>query len=115
MVGGSSLVNLARTENLQGKKSELFGMSAEKNLSEYEVRIMENLRNEAIELVTTIPEKYLPSVIGLMKSFENISEEQPKPKKKIDFSKYMNKGERIFKSTEEIDEYIKESRRERKF
>lgn len=93
----------------------MFGMSAEKNLSEYEVRIMENLRNEAIELVTTIPEKYLPSVIGLMKSFENISEEQPKPKKRIDFSKYMNKGERIFKSTEEIDEYIKESRRERKF
>ena len=74
---------------------------------------MENLRNEAIELAATIPEKYLPSVIVLMKSFENIIDEPPKPKEKIDFSKYMNKGERMFKSTEEIDEFIKESRRER--
>ena len=74
---------------------------------------MENLRNEAIELAATIPEKYLPSIIGLMKSFGEISDEPPKSKGKIDFSKYMNKGERMFKSTEEIDEYIKESRRER--
>ena len=76
---------------------------------------MQDLRNEAIELAATIPEKYLPSVIGLMKSFENISDEPPQPKKKIDFSKYMNQGERMFKSTEEIDEFIKESRREREF
>ena len=76
---------------------------------------MENLRNEAIELVAAMPEKYLPSIIGLMKSFENIPDENPKPKKKIDFSKYMNKGKRMFGSTEEIDEYIKESRIEREF
>ena len=74
---------------------------------------MWSLRNEAIELAANIPEKYLPSVIGLMKSFENISDEEPAPKKKIDFRKYMNKGKRMFESTEEIDEYIKESRRER--
>ena len=74
---------------------------------------MLSLRNEAIELASNIPEKYLPSVIGLMKSFEKISDEEPAPKKKIDFRKYMNKGEKLFNSTEEIDEYIKESRRER--
>ena len=76
---------------------------------------MENLRNEAIELAATIPEKYLPSIVGLMKSFESIAEESPKPQKKVDFKKYMNKGERMFKSTEEIDAYIEESRREREF
>lgn len=64
---------------------------------------MENLRNEAIELAATIPEKYLPSVIVLMKSFENITDEPPKPKEKIDFSKYMNQGERMFKSAEELE------------
>lgn len=30
---------------------------------------MEALRTEAIELAATIPEKYLPSIIGLMRSF----------------------------------------------
>lgn len=74
---------------------------------------MENLRNEAVELAANLPEKYLPSIIGLMKSFEKISDETPEPKKKLDFRKYMNQGERMFKSTEEIDEYMKESRRER--
>lgn len=74
---------------------------------------MENLRNEAIELAANLPEKYLPSIIGLMKSFEKISEEKPLPNKKIDFRKYMNQGERLFQSTEEIDNYIRESRRER--
>lgn len=74
---------------------------------------MLSLRNEAIELAANIPEKYLPSVIGLMKSFENISDEPEQPKKKIDFRKYMNKGKRMFESTEEIDEHMRESRRER--
>ena len=74
---------------------------------------MENLRNEAIELASNLPEKYLPSIIGLMKSFEEIPEVEISDTKKIDFRKYMNQGERLFKSTEEIDKYIKESRRER--
>ena len=75
---------------------------------------MLSLRNEAIERVENLPEKYLPSIIGLMKSFEEISDEEPAPKKKnLDLSKYVNKGEKLFQSTEEIDEYIKESRRER--
>ena len=77
---------------------------------------MLDLRNEAIELASTIPEKYLPSVVGLMQSLKYVSDSDlktQKPKKKIDFTKYMNKGERMFKSTEEIDEYIRESRRER--
>jgi len=75
---------------------------------------METLREEAIELVSTLPEKYLPSVIGLMESLKYLPEdESPAPKKKIDFSKYMNQGERMFKSTEEIDEFMKEARRER--
>ena len=77
------------------------------------MRKLENLRNEAIELAANLPEKYLPSVICLMKSFENITEEKISEPKKIDFRKYMNQGERLFKDTEEIDEYIKESRRER--
>ena len=79
---------------------------------------MLDLRNEAIELASTIPEKYLPSVVGLMQSLKYVSDSDPqtqKPKKKIDFTKYMNKGERMFKSTEEIDEYIMESHREREF
>lgn len=75
---------------------------------------METLREEAIELVSTLPEKYLPSVIGLMEGLKYLPEdESPAPKKKIDFSKYMNQGERMFKSTEEIDEFMKEARRER--
>ena len=74
---------------------------------------MLDLRNEAIELAATIPEKYLPSVIVLMKSFENITDEQPKPKKKLDLTQYMNHGKRMFKDANEVDEYIKESRRER--
>lgn len=75
---------------------------------------MGTLREEAIELVSTLPEKYLPSVIGLMESLKYLPEdESPAPKKKIDFSKYMNQGERMFKSTEEIDEFMKEARRER--
>ena len=77
---------------------------------------MLDLRNEAIELASTIPEKYLPSVVGLMQSLKYVSDsEQPKKKKKLDLSKYMNQGERMFKSAEEIDEYMKESRREREF
>ena len=74
---------------------------------------MLTLRNEAIELLENIPEKYLPSLIGLMKSFENISDEQPKTKRKINFAKYMNTGEKMFRTTAEIDAYIKESRCER--
>lgn len=74
---------------------------------------MENLRNEAIELAAKIPEKYLPSVIVLMKSFENIPEEPLKSKKKLDLTQYMNQGERMFKSDEEIDEFIRESRSDR--
>ncbi len=68
---------------------------------------MLDLRNEAIALVSTIPEKYLPSVVGLMQSLKYVSDSDPQtqmPKKKIDFT-----------STEEIDEYIRESRREREF
>ena len=75
---------------------------------------MLSLRNEAIELASNIPEKYLPSIIGLMKSFAEISEEVEPPKKKnLDLSQYVNKGEKLFKNTEEIDNYIRESRSER--
>ena len=74
---------------------------------------MENLRNEAIELAATIPEKYWPSVIVLMKSFEEIPDEPPKPKKKLDLTQYMNHGKRMFKDANEVDEFMKESRRER--
>ena len=76
---------------------------------------MKDLRNEAIALATTIPEKYLPSVIGFMQNLQNVSENDLPKKPHIDFSKYMNRGPKLFNSTEEIDEYIKESRRERKF
>lgn len=70
-----------------------------------------NLRSEATRLVTELPEKYLPTVIGLMKNLGEVpADAPPQPRAKIDFSKYMNKGERMFKSTEEIDAYIRESR-----
>ena len=75
---------------------------------------METLREEAIELVSTLPEKYLPSVIVLMEGLKYLPEEEsPAPRKKLDFSKYMNQGKRMFNSTEEIDEFIREGRRER--
>lgn len=75
---------------------------------------METLREEAIELISGLPEKYLPSIISLMESFKDIPEENPpKQREKIDFSKYMNHGKRMFNSTEEIDEFIREGRRER--
>lgn len=74
---------------------------------------MEILREEAIDLVKNLPEKYLPSVIGLMESLKYVPDESPAPREKIDFSKYMNHGKRMFNSTEEIDEFIREGRRER--
>ena len=73
---------------------------------------MDALRNEALELAATLPEKYLPSVIGLMRSLKNISEENPPAR--VDFRKYMNRGEKIFSSTAEIDEYVRNLRNERR-
>ena len=75
---------------------------------------MEAMRNEAIELAATIPEKYLPSIIVLMKSFQDISEmELPSAKKKLDLNEYINHGERLFKDAREVEDYIKEARLER--
>ena len=75
---------------------------------------MEAMRNEAIELAATIPEKYLPSIIVLMKSFQDISEAELLPaKKKLDLNEYINHGERLFKDAREVEEYIKEARFER--
>ncbi len=74
---------------------------------------MKDLRNEAVELAANLPEKYLPSIIGLMKSFGEISDEQPVTKKKLDLTQYINKGKKMFKDADEVEEYIKESRRER--
>ena len=75
---------------------------------------METLREEAIELVKNLPEKYLPSVIGLMESLNYLPEDDPPaPKKKLDLTQYMNHGKRMFKDANEVDEFIKETRRER--
>ena len=75
---------------------------------------MEALRIEAMELAATIPEKYLPSIIGLMKSFQEISDTELSPaKKNLDLNEYINHGERLFKDATEVEEYIKESRLER--
>lgn len=75
---------------------------------------METLRDEARELVENLPEKYLPSVIGLMESLNYLhKDESPAPRKKLDLTQYMNKGERMFKDADEVDEFIKEARRER--
>ena len=75
---------------------------------------MKAMRTEAIELVATIPEKYLPSIIVLMKSFQDISEmELPSAKKKLDLNEYINHGERLFKDAREVEDYIKEARLER--
>ena len=40
-------------------------------------------------------------------------DESPAPRKKLDLTQYMNKGERMFKDADEVDEFIKEARRER--
>ncbi len=75
---------------------------------------MKSMRTEAIELAATIPEKYLPSIIVLMKSFQDISEmELPSAKKKLDLNEYINHGERLFKDAREVEDYIKEARLER--
>lgn len=75
---------------------------------------MKAMRTEAIELAATIPEKYLPSIIVLMKSFQDISEmELPSAKKKLDLNEYINHGERLFKDAREVEDYIKEARLER--
>lgn len=75
---------------------------------------MKSMRTEAIELAATIPEKYLPSIIVLMKSFQDISEmELPSAKKKLDLNEYINHSERLFKDAREVEDYIKEARLER--
>lgn len=75
---------------------------------------MKAMRTEAIELAATIPEKYLPSIIVLMKSFQDISEmELPSAKKKLDLNEYINHSERLFKDAREVEDYIKEARLER--
>lgn len=75
---------------------------------------MKAMRTEAIELAATIPEKYLPSIIVLMKSFQDISEmELPSAKKKLDLNEYINHGERLFKDAREVEDYIKVARLER--
>lgn len=73
---------------------------------------MDALRNEAMELAATLPEKYLPSVIALMQSLKNISAE--KVHTPVDFRNYMNSGEKLFGGTAEINEYVRELRSERK-
>ena len=47
---------------------------------------MSNLRNESIELASTIPEKYLSSVVGLMQSLKYMSDSDPqtqRPKRRL--------------------------------
>ena len=74
---------------------------------------MTDLRQEAMNLIETLPEENLLIIVGMLRGVQEISAELPKPKKEIDFSKYRGRGKKMFKNTEEIDNYIKELRDDR--
>lgn len=74
---------------------------------------MTDLRQQAIDLIETMPEENLLLIVGMLRGAQKISEEFPPIKKEIDFSKYRGRGKKMFKSTEEIDNYVKELRDDR--
>lgn len=74
---------------------------------------MENLRQQAINLIEAMPEENLLLIVGMLRGVQEVSEEFPKVRKEIDFSKYRGRGKKMFKNTEEIDNYIKELRDDR--
>ncbi|MBR3623650.1 MAG: hypothetical protein IKN43_09930 [Selenomonadaceae bacterium] len=70
---------------------------------------MSILRQEASQLLESMPEKYLLSIVGYMRNFHD---ESPIKKKKrsIDIMKYSGSAGYWFGSNEEMEQYIKDLR-----
>ena len=77
---------------------------------------MTALRRQAYDLLDTMPEGQMVLIVDILKAFQR-NEVMPRnlepAPKSIDFSKYIGRGKKMFASTEEIDNYIKESRNDR--
>lgn len=77
---------------------------------------MTALRQQAYDLLDAMPDGDLCLVVDILEALKR-NKRNPrsvKPRKKpFDFSKYMGRGENLFVSTEEIDNYLKESRSDR--
>ncbi|MBR3722938.1 MAG: hypothetical protein IKN12_09260 [Selenomonadaceae bacterium] len=70
---------------------------------------MSLLRQEASQLLETMPDKYLLSLIGYMRNIHDESIEKNK-KRGLDITKYSGSAGYWFGSNEEIEEYIKDLR-----
>ena len=77
---------------------------------------MTALRQQAYDLLDAMPDGDLCLVVDILEALKR-NKHNPRSvehkKKPFDFSKYMGRGEKMFASTEEIDNYLKESRSDR--
>lgn len=74
------------------------------------------LRQQAYDLLNTMPDGDLYLVIDILEALKRNGRNPRRTgnrKAPFDFSKYMGRGEKMFESTEAIDDYIKESRSDR--
>ena len=72
---------------------------------------MKDLRNEAINLIETVPEKHLESVVSILKNVHNKTDVESE-KKRVDWKKIIEKYSGSVDCFKDIDveAYIKESR-----
>ena len=77
---------------------------------------MTALRQQAYDLLDAMPDGDLCLVVDILEALKR-NKHNPRSvehkKKPFDFSKSMGRGEKMFASTEEIDNYLKESRSDR--
>lgn len=77
---------------------------------------MTALRQQAYDLLDAMPEGKLCLIVDILEAFKRndiMPDNTATSVKPIDFSKYMGRGKKMFASTEEIDNYMRESRDER--
>ena len=76
---------------------------------------MTALRQQAYDLLDAMPDGDLCLVVDILEALKRnkTNPRSVKPRKTFDFSKYMGLGEKMFANTEEIDNYLKESRSDR--
>ena len=77
---------------------------------------MTALRQQAYDLLDSMPEGKLCLIIDILQAFKRndiMPDNNATNVNPIDFSKYMGRGKKIFASTEEIDDYLRASRDER--
>lgn len=77
---------------------------------------MTALRRQAYDLLDAMPEGQLVLIVDILKAFQR-NEIAPRGIKgnsrAVDFSKYMGRGKKMFSTTEDVDNYIRESRNDR--